>query len=134
MHPVVFLDIDGVLNVPPDKPQTLRKSCVDALNWLTDAADAQIVLSSTWRRMPGVEGVLIEQGIQGKIIGKTPEHHGQPRGYEIRRWFKTHVYRRCIILDDDNDMLEFSSRLVQTDPLIGLTRPLSELAFKLLRR
>ncbi len=58
MRPVVFLDIDGVLHIAGCRPGTFDRECVSALNWLTDAANARIVVSSTWRHMQGIEGIL----------------------------------------------------------------------------
>ena len=65
---VIFLDIDGVLNTPASIKlapifvegaptwygrhlHAFDKNCISALNKITDATKAKIVISSTWRLM-----------------------------------------------------------------------------------
>lgn len=92
---IVFLDIDGVLNImddgqkhveySPEKFPTsqrhafleLNKDCVAMLNVITRATEAKIVVSSTWRQ--GSEAVfevlkhhLKSEGVEAEVIGRTP--------------------------------------------------------------
>jgi len=136
MNKYIFLDIDGVLNSQSFwriKPQRERKlevgyplcnidfDAVRHINTITDATDAKIVISSTWRVTHSLEelsGYLKEAGMLGEIIGMTPRLHFAgsvstivPRGCEIREWLyvnESHDYDqtcRYAILDDDSDML-----------------------------
>ncbi len=54
-HPILFLDIDGVLNGHekyPDSPYTtIRPDCIAHLNAVVKATDCRIVISSAWRYM-----------------------------------------------------------------------------------
>jgi len=150
--PVIFLDIDGVLNpmsdydpdgewnklqIPVedvdelnahDKAKMLHiiyriaPRCLDLLNEITDKTGAVIVISSTWRKNHNIR-FFVEKGITGQIIGKTPVLDNKPRGIEIDSWLQDHPeYTRFVILDDDNDMAHLTNHLIQTDTENGLTR------------
>lgn len=86
MKPVVFLDIDGVLNGHEfnDAAQstTIKQPCVAAFNYVLSNAKPEIVISSAWRYSVlcgsmttlGFEILLRTHGvcgIVGKIIGTT---------------------------------------------------------------
>jgi hypothetical protein len=134
---VIFLDIDGVLNnleslrSPRVKVRSSKHSysaahpsCVEALNRITSATNARIVISSTWRGIGLV--VLFEifrqWGITGKTIGYTPLWgYGSERGAEIQEWLNAHKVKSFVILDDGDDMGHLRHRLVQTDYQVGLT-------------
>ncbi len=134
MKPVVFLDIDGVLHIAGDPSMRLNADCVRALNWLTEAGDAQIVVSSTWRFLPDLRGRLTADGVQAKVIGTTPNLGDVERGEEIARWLEIHSHRAFVILDDDADMGDLLPYLVQTESAHGLTLPLADLALGVLTR
>lgn len=87
MKPCIFLDIDGVLHLPHDAPGQFNQEAVKHLNWLTAAADAQIVVSSTWRFMPEISLKLMEQGVLARMIGKTPDWGGRPGGKRSKAGF-----------------------------------------------
>jgi len=117
MQPIVFLDIDGVLNshmyydsdrfVPlkngecpnhddPDYLIKLYQNDIDPksigfLNELVKDTSAKIVISSTWRNKgkEPLQKILDSRGLVGEIIDVTP--HGCEccvRGNEIRQWLK----------------------------------------------
>ena len=144
MKPVVFLDIDGVLCIKGCRPGTFAPECVTALNWLTDATAAQIVVSSTWRHGTGWRERIEGKGITAKIIGRTPDLNDRnpgtviwtsvTRGTEIKTWLHRHAPRPFVILDDDTDMDDLRDYLVQTSFDSGLTRPLAELAARVVMR
>jgi hypothetical protein len=145
---VIFLDIDGVMNnleslrFPRTKVASSKHSysvahpsCVEALNRITSATDARIVISSTWRGI-GLQ-VLFEifhqWGITGKTIGYTPlGGRTCERGAEIQEWLSAHEVDSFVILDDGDDMGHVRHRLVQTDYQVGLTEADADRAIAIL--
>lgn len=126
---VIFLDIDGVLNVygspycgtRDEFGDMFHKEFVDNLRWIIEQTGAVIVISSSWR----FEGLAKMQlmwemrDLPGKVIAVTPseqvlvnegiaEFYDQVcRGMEIQYWLD-----RChqpvtnyVIIDDDKDFL-----------------------------
>lgn len=123
---IIFLDIDGVLNYHGyggNFRATLAIDCITQLNAITDATQAQIVISSTWRKtypLAGLIAFLREQGVTGHILDSTPNLNGLPRGEEIAQWINAHPgVENFVILDDDSDMCELTSYLVQTSIYAG---------------
>lgn len=122
---VIFLDIDGVLNVigqGHDKyGQIFHNHFVENLARVIKATDAKIVISSTWRHS-GLDEMLSmwkDRNLPGEVIGITPTAQVLVylglfdnvdeivRGNEIQFWLdKTQVVTQYVILDDDEDMLE----------------------------
>lgn len=137
MRPIVFLDIDGVLNsrkwaearmnagkAPYDEfdPYNVR-----ALEHIYDKANCSIVLSSSWRI--GSTLLRIERLIrradwrfaQVPLIGQTPIMDTNFRGDEITAWFERSGYQgKFVCLDDDEDFL-MEHNLIQTNSDVGLT-------------
>lgn len=156
---VIFLDIDGVLNshrtflvwnagslglrswrirqgrVPAGTPLTiddvrLDPVAVELLRALTEACDAKIVISSTWRLGTAVEEFhemfdLYGWDTRGVVIDKTKNLDNAIRGVEIDEWTQ-----RCapgatrVILDDDSDMTDAqknSGEFVRVDSEFGLS-------------
>lgn len=132
---VIFLDIDGVLNVYPqgrDKfGSKFHKEFEENLKHIIDETGAKIVISSTWR-MSGLE-VMKEmwkhRHLPGEVIDITPletviieenddmsRHDDVWRGHEIKHWLENHTdVENYVILDDDSDMLvEQLSHFVKT--------------------
>jgi hypothetical protein len=140
---IIFLDFDGVLvnrNSLSQRrpiPEKADAPCVAALNAITDATGAKIVVSSTWRiGMTTVElrELLKSWGVTGQVIDRTPCLNGQrgsiwvseTRGKEIQTWIDAYNDERgevgeFVILDDDADMDHLCDRLVQTEFEPGLT-------------
>lgn len=103
--PVIFLDIDGVLNhldVYDKREPYINRDNMNALNVLLDETGANLVISSAWRyliteKLMTVEGfhhMLVTHGLgyNRHIIGKTvPDggEFGQDRGAQIRHWMET---------------------------------------------
>lgn len=130
---VIFLDIDGILNTHtssgyPKVPvhfkgdiimfNQLDQDCVARLNEITDATDAVLVISSTWRKTldhTGQFGSLMQhfkqQGVTGDVIGYTPVTWGELRNHEIKLWFEerkdTRNIEKYVILDDDLKFFAF---------------------------
>jgi hypothetical protein len=139
-RPVIFVDIDGVLNGPADyarwsaacresglspgqviaevqsgRPEVdqhvqllFNPGCVAVLNGICAAANADIVVSSSWRLFYADQPkgellhILRKAGITAPLLGVTPPKHYQ-RGEAVRAWL--HEERpggsRILILDDE---------------------------------
>lgn len=147
MRNIIFLDIDGVLNCQ----QAFKEGNCKYIDWkcgfghhmsfyhpskqllnnLIKETNADIVISSTWRKsgIKWLNMVWEEEKMEGKIIGITPSLHFNPnisipRGMEIQYWLNQEGFRHInwseneqlkymkesnisnyIIIDDDSDML-----------------------------
>jgi hypothetical protein len=117
---VIFLDIDGVLNVYcQDRDEygcIFHDHLVDNLKWVVEQTGAKIVVSSTWR-LSGEKSIMDMwnfRNLPGEVIGITPNlTYGPglrthvPRGEEIQMWLDEHPeVTNYVIFDDDSDMLE----------------------------
>jgi hypothetical protein len=129
--PVIFLDIDGVLNnerwakkmfslTRETAAWELDPANIDALNRLIDKVDADIVVSSCWRVREDLADVLVVWGLP-RPIGRTPRLPGASRGEEIAAWLLGHPdVEQFVIIDDDDDMLpEQKSRFVKVSGDVG---------------
>jgi hypothetical protein len=140
---VVFLDFDGPL-IPIMSHQCPRvsgkgaqawPSCVAALNRITDATGAVIVVSSTWRAdgLMRTRERLTEWGVKADCLDLTPYLKdrtdggvwiGVPRGREIQAWldgYGREPIESFVILDDDKDMEHLMPFLIHTPFDAGLT-------------
>lgn len=135
--PVVFLDVDGVLNNHASLAQYchLLPEKVLLLRILCDLTDAKIVISSAWRTFMREE--KDERGLcpfrfamhkagfpTGRILGRTSDGW-KARGTEINDWIMEHKPQRWVIIDDEafnfmEDEVQ-AQRFVQTDGACGLT-------------
>lgn len=128
--PIVFLDVDGVLNSedwfsrwksPEEFDAALRAEAdwklahldpeaVARLRSLVLDTGARIVVSSTWRHtqggVPRLLDLLAKRGFpeaRELTIGQTPVRHGRPRAEEIGEWLDEHCPNHrppFVILDD----------------------------------
>lgn len=72
--------------------------------------------------------ILRMHGVTGRVIDRTPqlfqESRRGPRGAEIQLWMSTQpeaiTADQIVILDDQDDMLHLTHRLVQTTWDLGL--------------
>lgn len=117
---VIFLDIDGVLNIVdyPSPPEVIVESFVRNLGLIIENTGAEVVLTSSWRyglysyAHGGFKGNYKDIDIlfsyldkyKIKIAGITPLYfngaYGRP--FEIRSWLcPRHEVRRFVILDDE---------------------------------
>ena len=113
---VIFLDFDGVLNSTKYLLNSeaygvaIDPSRMVLLKQIVDAANAKIVLSTSWREhwekdlaKCGSTGILINRffsthGLQ--IFDKTPELHAR-REVEIKSWLDRHPeVKNFVVLDD----------------------------------
>lgn len=124
---VIFLDIDGVLNLcyegRDEYGSLFHPHLVDNLKRLIDETGAKIVISSTWR----FSGLVImremwdKRGLPGEVIGITPNFmrkYGTTlcRGKEIDSYLEENKdITSYVILDDDTDMEDHQmDRFVKT--------------------
>jgi len=130
---IIFLDIDGVLSTGwgAKQPKELwfdnfgypfDKKCVETLNSILSATDAQLVLSSDWRFMYSDLPVLkklfdFNQVIQSPIAILDI---GFKREEGIEKFVTDHAIDNFVILDDLN-LTVFPERLVKIEPIQGLT-------------
>ncbi len=142
--PIVFLDIDGVLNsyswwarrTTMEFPyREFDPACLSRLSDLVEHMDAEIVISSSWRNpespQESIHGLTrlfsdvcrywaISTSISRRIAGITPKLATQ-RGEEIRHYLSDQPgTRACVILDDEDDFFP-DQPLVKTDSSIGLS-------------
>lgn len=154
---VIFLDIDGVLNVycqtRDEYGCIFHKPFEDNLRQIIKDTEAKIVISSSWR-LSGKQAMLEtwkHRDLPGEIIDITPNlTYGEgfltstPRGKEIQQWLDEHPeVENYVIIDDDADMLKHQlSHFVKTsdnsdhpdalDIGYGLTRKCAEKAIYIL--
>jgi hypothetical protein len=137
--PVIFLDIDGVLNSAryhSERHHGLGRLghfdpvAVERLNRLTDGTGAVLVLSSSWRQygLDYMRDVLRQAGVKADVVGATPIlddgsviMRPVPRGEEIAAYLAEHPAERFVILDDEGDMDGLGRHFVRTSHAIGLT-------------
>lgn len=154
-HPVLFLDVDGVLNFE-DAHTTIGRAkieprCVEALNLVLGIAKPRIIVSSSWRYLviegamtvKGFEHLLNSHGVMCRnlVDGITrPDERDvtgvrwEPRANQIADWLAAHpdVTRYAILDDGDHEFTARGMRFVQTDPMAGLTLDDAEKVLKLL--
>lgn len=153
MLKIIFLDYDGVINsqawfqsqnIILGRPvQTLHEkldpAAVNRINQITDATDAVIVLSSTWRMgfqndLDKLKSFMKEVGFTGEVVGMTPilNHF---RGGEISRWLIDNDINnksKFIIIDDSADMGNLLHRLIRTNLLVGIQDKHVKIAIRML--
>jgi hypothetical protein len=161
---VIFLDIDGVLNVYCESHDkwgcTFHQHLVDNLKWIIEETGAKIVVSSTWRfgGIQYLKDMWEARGLPGEIIDITPDCHDLvndgrfeyldhvDRGHEIDYWLEGRTdILNYVIVDDDNDFLTHQrSRFVRTSNNInhpdsvdigyGLTKECARRAISILNK
>lgn len=147
MRKIIFLDIDGVIAVPPTWKLSIAKQ--ELLGKILEKTDAEIVLSSSWRclTLEDTKDRMTEAGFlyTDKLVGVTIRayhyieggvHLSIPRGVEIKQWLDTNIHSdngrnydrkepkvdfNYVILDDDSDMLlEQEKNFIKTDSEQGI--------------
>lgn len=154
-HPILFLDIDGVLNVPGDYAPGCALICpvlAARLQRVLDRTGAHVVISSAWRyqvllgavTVKGFQHMLRSHGIRCEIEGVTDKDNatqveatggatnGDERGGQIRRWLDDHpeVTRWAAV---DDSPVDIGTRLVRTDGARGLQDENADALIALLR-
>jgi len=151
MNKVIFLDIDGVLNLISqghDKFGSIfHSNFTDNLKYIIDKTNAKIVISSSWRLsgLNWIKDLWLYRNLPGEIIDRTKSiYPSTKRGYEIQDWLDNNKYINYCIIDDDTDMLEHqfnnfvqtSNNYNHTDNIegYGLTKQCSDKVIKILNR
>lgn len=143
--PVVFLDIDGVLNSQLwftseqckkdreiySKTKDFHAKDLDprSIEILNSIADWNFVLSSTWRKIATLEKnqkLLDMRGFKGKLMAQIPELGNDClRGNEIYKFINENFgcqFDRYVIFDDDSDMLLWQrEHYFNIDGYVGIT-------------
>ena len=124
---IIFLDIDGVLNIMSNSYRTFMKPygqhiephLVQRLNYLIEKTNANIVISSSWRGdMEDTEKQMNEQGFKhwDKVIGKTGRDKEGHRGNEIKEWLTIHKDNKiesfCVLEDETADVCGSKCRAI----------------------
>lgn len=125
MLPVLFLDIDGVLNRCGLSGQGLESDKVTLLHRLLEAAPCHVVIISTWRlfehTLARVELLMRDLGVrQWSCTPQLPAG----RDAEISAWLAQHpgVPHYVVVDDDINPATSpHAAHLVKTDSFTGLT-------------
>lgn len=145
---VIFLDIDGVLVTAKTLSERSGRNavadidCVIQLNRITEATEAKLVLSSSWR-FSGLEEmrlILKHWGVKAELIDMTPDHTkkegslyiAEPRELEIQAWLAENAVRNFIIIDDIDNMGILNSSLVKTEYETGITQDRANYAINIL--
>lgn len=135
--PVLFLDVDGVLNCrtsweryPRRHFHMLDEEKIELLNEVCRATGCRVTVASTWRRDTKCRRLLRNRGFRGRFSRdwrtdwlRTFAEPDLVRGDEIADWLKRNGSPAYAIVDDDSDMLpEQMPRFVQTSFEDGLTQ------------
>lgn len=151
MDKIIFLDIDGVLNVycqgRDEFGCTFHQQFEDNLRAIIEETGAKIVVSSTWRLsgLQVMQDMWNKRKLPGKVIDITPHIDICKRGEEIQYWLDNNQVINYVIIDDDSDMLKSQLKnFVKTSGNInhpdcvdigyGLTRICAEKAIKILNK
>lgn len=158
--PVIFLDIDGVMNsgrsMRANKGKSLPfdKEAVRALERILAETNARIVVSSTWRfnrTVDQLNEIMESHRLPGWVVDVTPTHldetdaitsksgvklyRAEARGTEICAYLRANPdAANYVVIDDDSDMDGVDeTRFFQTDFEQGLTLAMAEDVIKRIR-
>lgn len=121
---IIFLDIDGVVNVYPqgrdEFGDIFHAHFIDNLKRIINETGAKIVISSSWRMsgLSEMKRMWEYRNLPGEVIDVTCTcvdivkkgickfYDDVDRGFEIQDWLDTHEnITHYVILDDDKDFL-----------------------------
>lgn len=148
---ICFLDIDGVLNNRHTKERYSRDGGpgsiigfdprnVAVFNQFLDAARVDAVITSTWRynhTLEQLRAVLLNAGVNVRVIDMLPPHSLASRGLEIQAWLDGHPQPRIetfVIIDDSADMDHLLPRLARTDFQTGMREKHVPIALRILNQ
>lgn len=145
---IIFLDVDGVLATPDNWMKGAPRHpifayhwnpvCVQRLNEIIEATDAQIVLSSTWRHEFNADTKLLKPLFEHNKVNRvpfdiTPRYYMRKRQDEIKEWFDAaNTKPEKFIILDDWQIDGFGKYFIRCDERYGITEEIKEKAIKLL--
>jgi hypothetical protein len=133
--PVLFLDVDGVLNQCAITAQGLIREKVELLSQIVQRTGCVLVISSTWRLSEDHRKrlILMANCYKMTILDWTPDlqtdqNKWDPpsRGEEIQAWLEKNPSDTFVILDDERDMGDLLPFAVFTESNTGLTPEIAE--------
>ena len=155
-RPIIFLDIDGVLNRTATAPQLIvERDKVEILNEICASTGAEVVLTTYWRHFEEYIGYIFMRHdcLEIEVVGRTSGmphladsvHHdlhvSTNRIQEIKSYldarFEEEKYPKFVIVDDKEVVSkghEWSNRFVQTKAEIGLTNERAQRMIESLER
>lgn len=127
---VIFLDIDGVFfDLTYCLAGTYNDNALNMLRKFCERTNAQIVISSTWRKgakSASIRPLLLAYGLDKYMVQgddwRTLPNHDDPRGELIDEWLRRHpTVKHYLIIDDDSDFYEHHrNNLILVDGQNGL--------------
>jgi hypothetical protein len=144
--PLLFLDIDGVMNTPASSLANrsglvFRREIVTCLNRILVQSGCRVVISSSWRKESQIDlrAVFESQGVRmfrARLAGATPDLSNEEcwnRGDEIEAWMiHSHFSGRLAILDNDSELNSLDLWHCRTDENKGLTPSIAERVIEML--
>ncbi len=148
---IIFLDVDGVMISEESFLLTMAlngrmvffsRKAMKALRWLVKQTGAQVVLTSSWRPMPGYGPTRSYLQFKSALtrnhtplFDETPrlEDGTRDRSDEITAWLEEHPTERYVIIDDNNRFHrhpELQQHWVRIDPEHGFTMKDAEKALE----
>lgn len=155
MKPIFFLDIDGVIAIDNEHfniitkdfmnenvwakelnvPYPFNSGCVAVLNNILKQTNADIVLSSDWKKhwtLEQLDIIFKENGVIKSPIDITNNdyvsfsNYEKNRAHQIEKYIKEHNIEKYVIVDDM--LLDFyldnsKEKFVRTDSLDGIKDP-----------
>jgi len=135
LEPIIFQDVDGVLNRYVDDSPMLEKGLLKNLKTVIDRTGANLVITSQWRKYPDDHMLRLKQALHEvgvgphKVIGVTPQlcSAWQCRSREIFEFLRDHpnLGHAGWVAVDDQDLEEqekfMHGHFVKTHPLEGLS-------------
>jgi len=116
---IIFLDCDGVLNrAQLTDMRYFVPECFKEFQWIVQATDAQIVISSTWRTYDAWYDMLKDffGAIDITVVGKTMENADGDKAEEIKNYIREHrsEISNYVVLDDIDFREQFPGHCVCT--------------------
>lgn len=124
--PVIFLDIDGVLNRTQSKSakRHVDRDLLSRFERLVTITNSRVVLASTWRH--NAEGLADARRLGVPFDDVLPDLRPQSRGREVETWLAQHPQTKRFAIIDDEDDGYGKLPLFQPNPKIGLTSQLTD--------
>lgn len=146
---VLLLDIDGVMlhANPWKRPEILEDGfmafnleATKALNKIIESTDCEIFLTTSHKEKFSIKewkAIFSLRGIILKKIAIVKSFNCLNRKEEIIQWYENNTDKNFIIIDDDKSLNglpnQLKNKLIQTNPSIGLTIDLANVAISKLR-